>query len=247
MYKVMIIDDEKAIRGLLRSSVDWEKFNMCVAGEAESGIEAVNTVDEYRPDLVFVDIKMPFMDGIEFSRLAIKRYPRLKIIVLTAFNEFEYARQCIGIGISEFLVKPINRKEIQTVLEKIKIELDMRSTEETEDKAEPPCNTTAVKIKEYLKNNYTSPDLNLTSTAIVFGFNPNYLSRMFKSEVGMSFCDYLFSRRMEKAVELAGKRILMYQAAERVGIPDPNYFGRCFKKYTGKTYSEYQKQLSGKG
>ena len=101
MYKVMIIDDEKAIRGLLKSSVNWELLNMQVAGEAESGIEAINTIDDIRPHVVFVDIKMPFMDGIEFSRLAIKRYPRLKIIVLTAFNEFEYARQCIGIGISE--------------------------------------------------------------------------------------------------------------------------------------------------
>ena len=92
MYRVMIIDDEKAIRGLLKSSVSWDQLDMRVAGEAESGIEAINTIDEIKPHIAFVDIKMPFMDGIEFSRLAIKRYPRLKIIILTAFNEFEYAR-----------------------------------------------------------------------------------------------------------------------------------------------------------
>jgi len=241
MYRVMIIDDEKAIRGLLKSSVEWNQLDMQVAGEAESGIEAINTIDEIRPHIAFVDIKMPFMDGIEFSKFAIKRYPNLKIIVLTAFNEFEYARQCIGIGITEFLVKPINRKEIQTVLEKIRKELDAAIPEWPEAELEPSCSTTAEKIKEYLRINYTCPDINLTSTAMEFGFNANYLSRMFKIETGVSFCDYLFARRMEKAVEYAGKKMLMYQAAEKVGIPDPNYFGRCFKKYTGKSYSEYVK------
>ena len=238
----MIIDDEKAIRGLLKSSVSWDQLDMQVAGEAESGIEAINIIDEIRPHIAFVDIKMPFMDGIEFSKLVIKRYPHLKIIILTAFNEFEYARQCIGIGISEFLVKPINRKEIQIVLERIKMELDSTVMNRKEEYSEPLCSTTAEKIKEYLRGNYTSPDLNLTSTAIAYGFNANYLSRMFKAEVGVSFCDYLFACRMDKAVELAGKKMLMYQAAEKVGIPDPNYFGRCFKKHTGMSYSEYLKQ-----
>jgi len=237
----MIIDDEKAIRGLLKSSVSWDQLDMQVAGEAESGIEAINIIDELKPHVAFVDIKMPFMDGIEFSKLAIKRYPLLKIIVLTAFNEFEYARQCIGIGIYEFLVKPINRQEIHTTLVRIKKELDKAKSDWPDEYAEPSCSTTAEKIKEYLRINYTQPDLNLTSTAMAFGFNANYLSRMFKAETGVSFCDYLFARRMEKAVEYAGKKMLMYQAAEKVGIPDPNYFGRCFKKHTGKSYSEYMK------
>ena len=123
---------------------------MQIAGEAESGIEAVNTIDEIRPDIAFVDIKMPFMNGIEFSKLAIKRYPKLKIIILSAFNEFEYARQCIGIGISEFLVKPINRKEIQETLYRIKTELDNKAAENTEEEPPVMTTTTAEKIKELI-------------------------------------------------------------------------------------------------
>jgi two-component system, response regulator YesN len=243
MYRVMLIDDEKAIRGILKNSVDFASFGMYVAGEAESGIEAINTIDDIRPHIVFVDIKMPFMDGIEFSRIAIKRYPKLKIIVLTAFNEFEYARQCIGIGISDFLVKPIDKHEIETALARIKDELDLKKFDFIDEPTEPKISNTAEKIKDYVRANFTSPDINLTSTAQIFEFNPNYLSRMFKAEVGVSFSDYLFARRMEMAVELAEKKMLMYQAAERVGIPDPNYFGRCFKKYTGMSYSEFLKKI----
>ena len=112
MYKVMIIDDEKSLRNLLKLAVDWNSLGLEIAGEAASGIEAINIIDDIRPDIVFADIRMPFMDGIEFSKLAIKRYPDLKIIILTAFDDFEYARKCIGIGVCEYLMKPIVRSDI---------------------------------------------------------------------------------------------------------------------------------------
>ena len=93
MYRVMIIDDEQAARKLMRASVNWESLNMEVVGEAASGIEAINVIDEMKPDIAFVDISMPFMDGIEFTELATKRYPRLIIIIMTAIDQFEYARK----------------------------------------------------------------------------------------------------------------------------------------------------------
>ena len=95
MYRVMIIDDEKALRNLLKASIDWQEMGLEVVGEAASGIEAINIIDKLHPDIIFVDIRMPFMDGIEFSKIALKRYRQMKIIILTAFDEFEYAKQCI--------------------------------------------------------------------------------------------------------------------------------------------------------
>ena len=113
MYRVMIIDDEKALRSLLKASVNWKEMGLEIAGEAASGIEAINTIDKFHPDIIFVDIRMPFMDGIEFSKIALKRYPGVKIIILTAFDEFEYAKQCIGLGITDYLLKPIVRADIR--------------------------------------------------------------------------------------------------------------------------------------
>ncbi|MBM7684312.1 response regulator transcription factor [Defluviitalea raffinosedens] len=243
MYKVMIIDDEKSLRNLLKNAIQWGELGLEIAGEAASGIEAINIIDEIKPDIAFVDIKMPFMDGIEFSRVAIQRYPDLKIVILTAFSDFEYARECIGIGVCEYLLKPIVRADIKAALEKIIKKLD----EERPKKAEKevtvvPGNDTIRKIEEYIRKNYTQADLNLTSIAQTFGFNASYLSRLFKTETGKNLIDYLTECRMEQAIAYAKQGMLMYMTAKMVGIPDPNYFGKCFKKYTNQTYSDFMKQ-----
>ena len=106
MYRVMIIDDEPAIYRLLSKTIDWAAYNMEIVGTAASGIEAINTIDDLQPDVCFVDVQMPFMDGIEFSKLAKVRYPDMAIVVLSAYDEFQYARECIGIGVFDYRLKP---------------------------------------------------------------------------------------------------------------------------------------------
>ena len=240
MYRVMIVDDEKAIRNLLKISVDWKSFNMEPVGEASSGAEAINIIDEIRPDVVFADIKMPFMDGIELSRILTDRYPGIKIIILTAFNDFEYARQCVGLGVCEYIMKPINPGKIREALKKIKVSLDERVVDLSPlEIPEDAMILNMDKIQKYIYNHYNDSDINLTSIAQHFGFNSSYLSRRFKNETGTGIIDYLTKCRMEKAVEYAKSRTLMYIAAQKVGINDPNYFSKCFRKYTGQTYSDY--------
>lgn len=245
MYKVMIIDDEKSLRNLLKLTVNWNQLGLEVCGEASSGIEAINIIDELRPDIVFVDIKMPFMDGIEFSRIAIKQYPRLKIVVLTAMNEFEYARQCVGIGVKEYLTKPIVRSEVNETLQRLVRELDESAASESQREVNERSSVSyggMNNICTFIKENYKNSEINLTYVANKFGFNPSYLSRKFKEETGMSFIDYVTRCRMEKALELLRMKMAMYITAKEVGIPDPNYFSKCFKKYTGKSYSEMMKE-----
>lgn len=240
MWKVMIIDDEKAIRSLLKVTLQRMDFELDIVGEAASGIEAINTIDTCKPDIAFVDIRMPFMDGIEFSKLAIERYPKLKVIILTAFNDFEYARKCIGIGVCEYLLKPISRDEIREVLCKTIEQLKAQPKEQEDESGEIyESNYSIGQIKEFIASHYNDQDINLTSIAQKFGFNACYLSRMFKQKAGICLNNYLSQCRMEKAIALARKGQLMYITAKEVGIPDPNYFSKCFKKYTGKIYSEF--------
>lgn len=242
MYRVMLIDDEESARKLMRASINWESLNMEVVGEAASGIEAINVIDDMKPDIAFVDISMPFMNGIEFTEVATKRYPTLIIIIMTAFDQFEYARKCVSLPVFEYMLKPIIRSEVTEVLEKVKKKLDERSDKDDNQEAEPVFEMEASsidQIKKYIEANYTDSKLNLTSVAQTFGFSASYLSRKFKQETGKNFVEFLTECRMNAAMKLAQTNMKMFNASNEVGIPDPNYFGRCFKKYTGMSYSEY--------
>jgi YesN/AraC family two-component response regulator len=225
-------------RRLLQVSVDWQSLDMELVGEAASGIEAINIIDELRPDIVFVDISMPFMNGIEFTQVATKRYTDLVIIILTGFDDFEYARQCVRLPVVEYMLKPIVRQEVTEVLTKIKENLDKHNTR-TQEIDQDITPSDIEKIMQYLRDNFTDSSINLTSVAQHFGFNPSYLSRKFKQDTGKSYVEFLIKCRMERAIGLARTSKKMFCTANDVGIPDPNYFGRCFKKYTGISYSEY--------
>ena len=113
--KVLIVDDEYFIRNLLKMRIRWEDFDMEIAGEASSAREALDLTEELLPDIIFTDICMPYMDGIELSRIVMEKYPHIKIVIITGHDEFEYAKRSIKLGISDFLLKPVNADEIRKV------------------------------------------------------------------------------------------------------------------------------------
>ncbi|MCR4901368.1 MAG: response regulator [Butyrivibrio sp.] len=241
-YRVMIIDDEESARKLMKAGIDYESFNMEVAGEAASGIEAINVIDDIKPDIAFVDISMPFMDGIEFTETITARYSDIIIIIMTAFDEFEYARKCVSLPVFEYMLKPMVRSEVNKVLERAKDKLDncVAALDENNiyEEIAGEANSTEM-IKKYVKENFTDSKLNLSFISQEFGFSSSYLSRKFKQDTGQNFVEYLTELRMKKAIRYAESGFKMYQTASKVGIPDPNYFSRCFKKYTGKSYSDF--------
>ncbi|NBI92323.1 response regulator [Lachnospiraceae bacterium] len=120
LLKVMVVDDEELSRRFIVSSLNWEAFGLEVAAEAASGLEALTLLEEQIPDIIFTDIKMPYMDGLELSRLIAGKYPHIKIVILTAFKDFDYAQQSIQIGVSHFLLKPINHAELHSTILKLK-------------------------------------------------------------------------------------------------------------------------------
>jgi two-component system response regulator YesN len=130
LIKVMLVDDEENTRNLLKLLVNWEELGFTISGEASSGQEALYMLDEIQPDLIITDVRMPYMDGLEFSKLALQAYPNLKIIVLTAYEDFSSAQQSVQMGVSAFLLKPIKRESLTSTLnsiaKKIEEELDMQ-------------------------------------------------------------------------------------------------------------------------
>lgn len=132
--RILLVDDEYLTRSLLRNCIDWSSLNMEIVGEAEDADEALSLVDKLAPDVLFTDIQMPIIDGIALSEMVLARYPATKIVVLTGYNEFDYAQRSIKAGVSDYLLKPINRNEVLKSALKVKqsIEQERRSDEETD-------------------------------------------------------------------------------------------------------------------
>ena len=112
ILRVMIVDDEALIRKLIRMRVDWASLHMEIVAEASSAGEALAMLDSVEPDIIFTDICMPTLDGIAFSRMVIERNPAIRIVIVTGHDEFEYAKSCIKIGVSDFLLKPLRAEEL---------------------------------------------------------------------------------------------------------------------------------------
>ena len=122
--KVFLADDEIVVREGIRESFPWDETPYTLVGEAPDGEMALPMIRDTNPDIVITDIKMPFMDGIELCRTLRAQMPWIGIIVLSGYDEFEYARQCIQLGVREYMLKPINAEELRSVLDKVSAQLE---------------------------------------------------------------------------------------------------------------------------
>lgn len=119
MIKVFLVEDEAIIRRGIRDNIDWTGNGFEFAGEAGDGEYAYPMILKTEPDILITDIKMAFMDGLELSRLVKKALPKTKIIVLSGYNEFDYAKEAIKIGISDYLLKPITSVNLMDAIKKV--------------------------------------------------------------------------------------------------------------------------------
>ncbi|PKM51804.1 MAG: DNA-binding response regulator [Firmicutes bacterium HGW-Firmicutes-7] len=124
MYRLMLVDDEYAVRRHVIDRIDWHQYDFDIVCQAENGKEAYELFEQYLPDVVITDIKMPFVDGLELSEKILKKYPYTKIIVLTGFDEFEYAKKSINLHIMNYILKPVSANSLIEILEDVKVKLD---------------------------------------------------------------------------------------------------------------------------
>ena len=123
-YRVLLADDEEEIREGIRVKIDWAGLGFELAGSAANGMDALELAEQLRPDVVLTDIKMPYMDGLELCRRLKPLLPASKLVMFSGFDEFEYARQAVGMSVSEYILKPINAPELSSVLTRLRGQLD---------------------------------------------------------------------------------------------------------------------------
>jgi two-component system response regulator YesN len=128
-YKVFLVEDEIAAREGIRDNVDWQSAGFEFCGEAQDGEIALALIEATQPDVLITDIKMPFMDGLQLSKIVREHLPWVKIVILSGYDEFDYAQAAVKLGVTEYLLKPISVPDLNAVLRKIKVVLDREKSD----------------------------------------------------------------------------------------------------------------------
>ena len=274
MYKVMIVDDEPIIVEGLSRSITWDKWNCKIVATAHHGLEGKKLIEKYRPDIIFMDINMPEMDGLSMIAAINSQFPNLQVCVLTGFRDFEYAREAIRLGVTRFLLKPSNMDELEeaigTMCDNLKkkgiigeeseqvpagtqedrgmdTEQVQNEASSEEDKKESASSSFIVKnALTYIEENYTQK-LTLGEVAEKTYVSQWHLSKLLNRHTGQSFSDILNHVRIEHAKELLKNPALRIgDISEQVGFLDLAHFSRVFKKQEGVSANEYRNQILGK-
>ncbi len=119
MIKVFLVEDEIIIRNAIKNSINWKREGYEFAGEASDGELAYPLIIKFKPDILITDIRMPFMDGLELSEAVKKELPDIKIIILSGYNDFDYAKKAISIGITDYLLKPVSAEKLLDAIGKV--------------------------------------------------------------------------------------------------------------------------------
>lgn len=129
MKKVMLVDDEILIRENIRDCIPWEQEGFTYCGDAPDGEVALPLIDQHVPDILITDIKMPFMNGLELSRIVRDKYPEMKIIILSGHDEFQYAREALRLGVEDYCLKPVSAADIVKLLQEVSCKIDRQRQE----------------------------------------------------------------------------------------------------------------------
>ena len=233
MIRLLIADDEKLEREALADMVSRRFEHEVVLELAENGRKAADTAVLWGADLILMDIEMPGMSGLDAARAVLAQRPACRVIFVTAYSLFQYART------TELSPEP----ETPEVPE---------NPEEGAPEAESPegenSQTAMVmtQVRRYLEDNYMF-DLSLDSVGEILHISPAYLSAQFKKYQKMNFLDCLTELRINAAKELLADPFRSSaEVASMVGYEDASYFARAFKKRTGMTPTQYRRQAGKK-
>jgi len=257
MIKVVIVEDEKMLRQGLRLTTPWSEFDCEVVGEASNAIEGEECILKLQPDIVITDIHMPQISGLEMIE-RVKDKVNCQFIIISGYDEFEYAKRAVHLGVKEYLLKPIDDNELMETLSRVvKAVQEQREYERVMSILEqwnaPPGNGCSIWInKKDVLDTYLEKaiaiireqcmnDLSLKSVADQLYISESYLAKLFKNKTNYTFLELLTLYRMKEAVRLLEETDMkIYEIALRTGYKDTRYFSNVFRKIVGVNPAEYR-------
>lgn len=214
-YTVLLVDDEEEVIQVIMRKINWEGLGFSVIGYATNGVKAFELVEEYQPDVVMTDIKMPYMDGIELAGRIRTEYPATKILFFTGFDDFEYAKEAVHLEAEEYILKPVNSVEMTNVFTRMKIKLDQEISEKRNTET----------LQRYYLESLPLLQANFYSTLIEGRIReeelPKYLADCQISLPGPYFCCLVIHTSASRAPQNMNPMLLstsvQKQARERLG------------------------------
>ena len=274
MYRVLLVDDEQIERMALAKKIDRYYGDKVEIYHAVNGREAVAMCGEQKNDIVIMDISMPEMNGVMAAKYIRKMDDECSIIFLSAYDDFEYARNAIKVRALDYLLKPCDMNDLLAVMDTALQKLDKENVfngnsisgkeqnKETEicgsnynnvrenrpkrtDNVRNSDEQTTIKyLKEYVENNYIY-DISMQEAAEEMGYSDAYFSKLFKQYFNQNFTAYLTEYRIKKAKELLSNTNHSIKDISRmVGYTDSNYFAKIFKRLVGEIPSKYRENLT---
>ena len=274
MYRVLLVDDEQIERMALAKKIDRYYGDKVDIYHAVNGREAVAMCSEQKNDIVIMDISMPEMNGVMAAKYIRKMDDQCSIIFLSAYDDFEYARNAIKVRALDYLLKPCDMNDLLAVMDTALQKLDKENVfngnsisgkeqnKETEicgsnannvrenrpkrtDNVRNSDEQTTIKyLKEYVENNCIY-DISMQEAAEEMGYSDAYFSKLFKQYFNQNFTAYLTEYRIKKAKELLSNTNHSIKDISRmVGYTDSNYFAKIFKRLVGEIPSKYRENLT---
>ena len=247
-YSVLVVDDERLIAKNIARNIEEMNHLFEVEEILSCGTDALEYVRKQIPNVVFTDIRMPEMDGLELAHKISKEFPFITCVIISGYNDFAYAKQAMEYHVSNYLLKPINKKELQDCLASLERQLQAQhpnlenALEEKEGTFTPE--EIVDLVKEYICKNYSSP-ISLSSIANNLGFSAAYLSKVFSKQTGNSPSRYLKEYRITVAKQLLNNAHLsIATVSSQTGFVDQFHFSKTFKHVTGINPTEYRKSLN---
>ncbi|WP_438763672.1 response regulator transcription factor [Enterococcus sp. AZ194] len=245
-WNLLIIDDEKIIREGMANylpllAVKKERIFLAATGQ-----QALDLLEKQSIQVAFVDINLPDMNGLDLIQLISQRFPKILMVVISGFDEFEFARRAIQLQVFDYLLKPVPKTDLEKMIQRMNQHMEKsQGPEHLTIEENEEYENLAQKGKQYIERNYTDATLSLTKAASSLFVSGSYLSKQMKETLGYTFSEYLTEYRLTKAKELLANPELQYTIAEiarKVGYKDQHYFSRLFKKVYECSPLQYQKK-----
>lgn len=238
--RVLLVDDEIMIREGFKSLFDWENHDCEVVGEAADGMEAMAQIDALLPDIVIMDINIPILNGLKVIQRSRLKYPDMAFIIVSGYDDFAYCREALRLQITDYILKPVNYDEFGSCIDNLKISIFENNTAEESGEEDE---RTIVGIVRYMQEHMTE-EVSLNILAEEFHLSAQYISQLFKNEIGVNFLAYLTNIRMEQAKKLLlSSQLSIAEISERSGYGDYRVFTKAFKKAEGVTPSQYRRNF----